>query len=280
LIGVVQDLLGEHAITAPEGLIIQRTHEPHPERLAVLRGRRLVVSAELEEQARLAEATVKMLSGGDTISARELYGHRFNFKPSHKVVLVTNHPPRVHGTDHAIWRRLRVVPFSVVIPPTDQDMALRRRLVEEDGAAVLAWLVEGARRWHHEGLREVEAVTTATEDYRRSEDIFGAWMSECTVVLERRVRTKVITLWNSWKEWCDQAGERPGRQQDFTTALEAHGIGIEPYQGGRGTRGLGLLVTPGEASSGTSPISTPTGTVGTRGHEGSPEELFDPEDEA
>ena len=137
LIGVVQDLLGDHAITAPEGLVIRRDHEPHPERLAALRGRRLVVSAELEQRAILAEATVKYLTGGDRISARELYGRRFNFKPSHKVVLVTNHRPRVRGTDHAIWRRLRVVPFGVVIPSAEQDPSLRRRLVEEDGAAVL-----------------------------------------------------------------------------------------------------------------------------------------------
>lgn len=271
LIGVVQDLLGEHAITAPEGLIIRRDHEPHPERLAVLRSRRLVVSSELEQRAVLAESVVKMLTGGDTISARELYGRRFNFKPSHKVVLVTNHRPRVHGTDHAIWRRLRVVPFGVVIAQSEQDPRLRRRLVDDDGAAVLAWLVQGAVTWHRDGLGEVDVVTAATEDYRQSEDVFGAWLAECTVSVDRSVRTKVGELWSSWRSWCEQSGEKPGRKQTFSLALEDHDVEMETYQNNRLARGIGLSVRSDEVSPGDFPISTSTGTLRARPNETSGE---------
>jgi putative DNA primase/helicase len=115
MVGAVQDLLGDHAMTAPDGLVVRQRHEAHPERVASLRGRRLVVSIELEEKVALAEQTVKMLTGGDILSARELYGRRFNFKPSHKVLLVTNHRPKVRGTDHAIWRRIKLLPFTVTI---------------------------------------------------------------------------------------------------------------------------------------------------------------------
>ncbi len=152
LVGVMQDTLGDNAMTAPEGLVIRHDHDPHPERIAALRGRRLVVSNELEEKAQLAEQTVKQLTGGDTLSARELYGRRFNFQPTHKVLLVTNHKPKVKGTDHAIWRRIRLVPFNVIIPVDQQDADLRRRLVDDHGPAVLSWLVQGARIWHAEGL--------------------------------------------------------------------------------------------------------------------------------
>jgi len=269
-IGVVQDLLGDHAITAPEGLIIRRDHEPHPERLAVLRGRRLVVSSELEQRAVLAESVVKMLTGGDTISARELYGRRFNFSPSHKVVLITNHRPRVHGTDHAIWRRLRVVPFVIVIAQADQDPVLRRRLVADDGSAVLSWLVEGAVAWHRDGLGEVDVVTAATEDYRQSEDVFGAWMSECTVPVDRGIRIKVGDLWSSWRAWCEQSGERPGRKQTFSLALEDHELELEIYDGNRLARGIGLVTRTAEVTPGTSSISLLAGTHGVR-----PEETSD-----
>lgn len=239
LIGVVQDLLGEHAITAPEGLIIRRDHEPHPERLAVLRGRRLVVSAELEHRAVLAESVVKMLTGGDSLSAREMYGRRFNFAPSHKVVLVTNHRPRVHGTDHAIWRRVRVVPFERVVPHQEQDPALRRRLVDDHGAAVLAWLVRGAVEWHRDGLGEASAVKAATDSYRAAEDTFGSWLAESTVEVPT-ARTKVGDLWDSWHRWCEQAGERPGRKQDFALAVEGRGFESESYQNAKTIHGLGL----------------------------------------
>jgi putative DNA primase/helicase len=266
LLGVMQDLLGDHAITAPEGLVIQTAREAHPERLAALRGCRLVVSDELEERAVLAESMVKMLSGGDTISARELYGRRFNFRPSHKVVLATNHRPRVNGTDRAIWRRLRVVPFGVEIPADRQDLTLRRRLIDEHGPAVLAWLVQGAQQWHTDGLREVEAVRCATEDYRHTEDTVGAWVEDCTVPVDG-VRTKVGDLWESWRTWCERSNERPGRKQDFSRALADHGMEIETHQGYRLTRGIGLAVRSDEDSPRTSPISTPTGTLGVRPNE-------------
>jgi putative DNA primase/helicase len=262
LVGVVQDLLGDFAITAPEGLIIQHGRE-HPERLAVLRGRRLVVSAELEEQAVLAEGMVKMLTGGDTISARQMYGHRFNFAPTHKVLLVTNHRPRVHGVDHAIWRRIRVVPFGVTIPAEDQDPTLRRRLVEEHGTAVLSWLVRGAVAWHRDGIGTAPAVDEATDDYRHSQDRLAAWLDERTVRVESVV-TKAGDLYGSWKAWI---GDSPGRLQDFVADLEAHGIRVESKGRNRLARGIALKVRAQEGSLQTFPIQTPTGSLSVSPHE-------------
>jgi putative DNA primase/helicase len=242
LIGVVQDLLGDHAMTAPDGLVIRHDHEPHPERIVALRGRRLVVSNELERRAMLAEQTVKMLTGGDTLSARELYGRRFNFTPSHKVLLVSNHKPKVRGTDLAIWRRIRLVPFESIIPVEAQDVDLRRSLVEDHGAAVLAWLVRGAVEWHKDGLGSAAAVDAATEDYETTQDIFGAFLSECTVEVPRS-RCKVGDLWDVWRRWCDQANERPGKVSDFRLSLEDHNFEIETYQGAKFAKDVGILVS-------------------------------------
>jgi putative DNA primase/helicase len=241
LVGVLQDILGEHAMTAPEGLVIRHDHEPHPERIAALRGRRLVVSNELEAKAVLAEQTVKMLTGGDTLSARELYGRRFNFTPTHKVVLVTNHRPKVRGTDHAIWRRIRVLPFETIIPVDQQDPDLRRSLVEDHGSAVLAWLVQGARSWHEDGLGSADAVDVATEAYKATQDTFGAFLDECTVAVEH-TKTKVGELFSVWRQWCERNGERPGRMQDFSAALEDdHDFVIDTYQNAKFVLGLGIL---------------------------------------
>ena len=246
LIGVVQDLLGDHAMTAPGGLVIRHDHEPHAERIAALRGRRLVVSNELEQRAVLAEQTVKMLTGGDTLSARELYGRRFNFTPSHKVLLVSNHKPKVRGTDHAIWRRIRLVPFETIIPEEDQDVDLRRSLVEDHGAAVLAWLVQGAVEWHKDGLGSAAAVDAATEEYKTTQDTFGAFLSECTVELPR-TRCRVGQLFDEWKRWCDRTGERPGRSQDFRCSLEERGFEIESYQNAKSVSGLGIATSESHA---------------------------------
>ena len=244
LINSVKKILGEHAMTAPEGLLIRQKHEPHPERIASLRGRRLVVSNELEEKAQLAEQMVKQLTGGDDLTAREMNGRRFTFPPTFKVLMVTNHKPRVTGTDHAIWRRLRLVPFTVTIPPEKDDKELTQRLVDEHAPAILTWLVQGARAWHHDGLGTCAAVDVATEEYRESQDRFGIFMAECTEE-SHGARTKVGDLWSRWRDWCEQAREVTGRKQDFSAALLEHGVRIEPYQGTQYVRQIAVIPAQG-----------------------------------
>jgi putative DNA primase/helicase len=177
----------------------------------------------------LAEGLVKTLTGGDRLSAREMYGRRFDFAPSHKLVIVTNHKPRVRGTDESIWRRLRLVPFEHTIRPEDQDGTLRQRLVSEHGPAVLSWIVQGAVAWYSDGLGESRKVTQATAAYRAEQDTFSAFLDERTEE-SPRARTPTGELWQAWREWCEATGQRPGRQQDFTAALEAHGVELETYR--------------------------------------------------
>lgn len=252
LIGVVQRVLGGHAIAAPEGLVTLHSHQPHPERIAGLRGKRLVVSNELEANAPLAEQMVKMLTGADILSGRELYGRRFNFTPSHKVLLVSNHKPRIRGNDHAIWRRVILVPFDTIIPADRQDSDLGNRLVGEHGAAVLTWLVRGAVEWNRHGLGSASAVKTATAAYRDSEDSFAEFLAERTIRVER-LKTKVGDVYEVWKRWCEKTGERPGRTSTLRTALEEHGFQIETYKNAKLVVGLEIAVTDD-----TSPEHEPT----------------------
>ena len=238
LLIAIRRILCEHAAAAPEGLLTESKHEQHPERLAMLRGRRLIVSSELEHRAMLAEGLVKSLTGGEPISARYMYGQRFEFEPCHTIVLVTNHMPKVRGTDEAIWRRLRMVPFSVTIPPDERVIDYGQILAERYGPAILSWLVKGAVNWYQEGLGESEQVKKATSSYRQREDTFAQFLEEQTT--EIRGRTKVKVLQSLWKSWANEAGVAVGRTQDFTEWLESHGAEIETYQGAKFARNIGI----------------------------------------
>jgi putative DNA primase/helicase len=263
-ITAITGVLPQHAAIAPEGLLIEQKYEQHPERLAMLRGRRLVVSLELERRSTLAEGLVKSITGGDRISARYLYGQRFDFEPTHTVVLVTNHLPRVRGTDEAIWRRLRVVPFVVTIPPEDRIPDFGKILSELHGQAILAWLVEGAVDYYKHGLTEAEQVRQATFDYRQREDVFAQFLAECTTQIAGRTKVKLLRL--AWIEWAKVNGAAVGRDQDFRDYLEAHGVEIESYQGQRYARGVGIsagsgvLVDPRGTSSSNSQLTHTRGS--------------------
>ena len=259
LVTAITGVLREHAAIAPEGLLVEQKHEQHPERLAMLRGRRLVVSLEVERRAVLAEGLIKAITGGDRISARYLYGQRFDFEPTHTFVIVTNHLPRVRGTDEAIWRRLRVVPFTVTIPPADRIPDFGKLLAELHGQAILAWLVDGAVDYYRNGLREAEQVRQATFDYRQSEDVFAQFLAECTVEIIGRTAVKALRL--AWADWAKNNGAAIGRTQDFTDWIEAHGIEVETYQGARFVRRVGTsagrddLVRSREVISGNSQLA-------------------------
>jgi putative DNA primase/helicase len=245
LVGIVQDLLGDHAIAAPEGLVIQHKHDVHPERIATLRGKRLVVSNELEDQARLAEQTVKMLTGGDTLSARELYGQRFNFKPSHKILIFSNHRPAIVGRDHAIWRRVKLVPFNYTVPDDKRVDDLREQLVAEHAPAILSWLVRGAVEWNQTGLGTCTAVDAATAAYRESQDVLARFLDENATATPDEW-CQLGHLWDRWRVWCERSGERPGRRQDFADMVgEQHRVSRgRPIK----VHGISLVENPGNAA--------------------------------
>src|SRR5262249_6460240 len=148
---------------------------------ASLFGKRLVVAVETGEGARLNEPLIEELTGSDKITARRMRENFWTFDPTHKVMLCTNHTPVVRGTDHALWRRLKLIPFSVVTPDHEQDKALPRKLAAERPVP-LAWCVRGCLEWQESGLGSPDVVTDTTNQYRREEDVIGGFLSESCVL--------------------------------------------------------------------------------------------------
>jgi putative DNA primase/helicase len=131
----VSGAVGAYAQHTPTETLVKRG-DSIPNDVARLHGARLVTAAEAECNRQLAEALVKQLTGGDKVTARFLHGEFFEFVPTLKVFLAVNHKPVIRGTDHAIWRRVRLIPFEVTIPDEEQDKALPQKLeAEREGLA-------------------------------------------------------------------------------------------------------------------------------------------------
>lgn len=239
-VGTIQRILGDHAVSAPAGLLTQQRYAGHEEMFAELRGRRLVVSNEFEVSSTLAEQRIKKLTGGDPLTGRGLYQQRIYFQPTHKNLIVTNQMPRIEVNDLAIRRRVLRIPFDVTISKRDQDPSLPSRLVEEEGAAVLTWLVDGAVRWHKEGLGESRAVFEATRQYQEDQDRIGKFLAELTVQSQNE-RCKVGDLYEAWRAWCARNGESPGRMGGFRSSLENQGLRIRSVSNARFVLALRLL---------------------------------------
>jgi putative DNA primase/helicase len=207
----------DYGYKAPPDLLIVKKNEAHPAERAELHGRRFVACVETEENRRLSESLVKELTGSDSITARQFYQKFFTFRPSHTVFLVTNHRPIVKGTDEGVWRRPKLVPFTVTIPPDEQDRHLTDKLKAE-APAILSWCVHGCLQWQAEGLGEPETVKAATAEYRASQDVLAAFFDECCVFGEQYT-AKAADVRKRYETWCDQNGERPVSGRKFGEVL-------------------------------------------------------------
>lgn len=204
LLEVLHDLLGGYARKLPVESLMKKKSGGIPNDLARLPGVRLVTAVESDVDRALAEGLVKSITGSDTITARYLYKEFFDFRPQFTICLATNHLPQISGTDHGIWRRIKVIPFNVTIPDDEQDKDLPMKLRAEL-PGILAWAVEGCLKYQAEGLGEPTAVTDAVTAYRTSQDPVGQWIDDAAV-LDEAGWTPSKDLADSYNGWAAANG--------------------------------------------------------------------------
>jgi putative DNA primase/helicase len=236
-------VMGDYAYTAPDDLLVAKRSRSVADKSAVagLQGRRFVTTAEVDDGARMAEGLVKQLTGERTLSAKFLYQDHFTFQNVSKVWLVANHKPVVRGTDHAIWRRILLVPFEVTIPPDEQVDDLDETLLEErDG--ILRWLVDGCLAWQREGLNPPAAVRAATEIYREESNPLHDWYEE-NVEDDVDESEPFADLWLDYKRYAGARKLASLSKRKLGDYLTARGHESAPGTGGKATRrGLKLRV--------------------------------------
>lgn len=208
-LATIRALLGDYACSAPRSLLFEPKSgaEPHPTELARLYGKRLAICAEVPEHAELAEAKIKDITGGDVVSVRRMSENFWDLTPTHTLHAAGNHKPTVHGTDGGIWRRIKLVPWTVTIAEKDQDRDLGAKLRAEL-PGILAWAVRGCLDWQQVGLAEPFEVTGAGADFRAESDILaGFFASQCVFEADARESCKAIR--KAYEGWCDDLGHRP-----------------------------------------------------------------------
>jgi putative DNA primase/helicase len=187
-----------------------------------------VATIETEEGKRIAEALMKQMTGGDRIRARKMRQDHFEFKATHKIVLAANHKPQVRGTDFAVWRRIKLVPFTVTIAEKDKDKELPQKL-QAELPGILAWAVAGCLDWRRHGLGEPEEVRQATLSYQAEQDTVQAFLDECCHV-HAEARAQSAPLLAAYLAW---SGDKLMTAPAFRDRLRAKGYETKQGTGGR-----------------------------------------------
>ncbi|GAA4756214.1 DNA primase family protein [Gordonia alkaliphila] len=245
LTDVLAGVLGEYAIVLPSNVLIASRYS-HDTELSKLPGARVAICSEVPTDGSFDEEKVKSLTGGDRISARELYKNPFEFTPSHTLILAGNHQPSVDSGGRSFWRRTRLIPFNHTVPDDKKIDGLGQILVGDEGPGILAWIAQGALAAQG-GLREPASVLAATRDYEREEDAFGQFLADSVHIAAGSdvVKVKTTDLRKAYSSWCRDNGRSEMSTQAFARELVKR-TGARATKGAQGMRyyvGVALIDT-------------------------------------
>lgn len=230
-INTIKDLMGEYGKQAKSDTFIKKKETGANNDIARLVGSRFVSAIESEDGEQLSEAFVKQITGGEPVLARFLRQEYFEFIPEFKVFFTTNHKPVIKGVDEGIWRRVKLIPFNLNLPPDKRDKRLPEKLsLEMPG--ILNWAIEGCLKWQQSGLKEPKVVKKATGDYKEDMDILGPFLFErCYKNESQKIEAK--ELYKVYSDWCYQNGEHALPNRKFYRTLEAQGFKRERGAGNK-----------------------------------------------
>lgn len=239
----IGNILGDYSQHTPIDTLIIKKKGAASNDVARLKGSRFVTASESEKGDRLAENLIKQLTGDDTISARFLYQETFEFEAEHKLFLATNHKPIIAGNDHAIWRRIKLIPFQVTITEDEKDKKLPEKLKSEY-SGILNWAIEGCLEWQNNGLGIPSEVASATDEYRSEMDLLNNFIQDCcNVGQDLNVHSK--QLYQAYADYCEENAEFQFKQTSFGRKLKEKGF-VSKQLGKKRTRcWLGLNLVEG-----------------------------------
>lgn len=224
LFSVLAEMFGTYAVTAPVDTFMLNGNEgPKSFLLARLAGARFVLANETADGQRLAENTIKELTGGEIIAAAHKYGHVFEYRPSFKIAIVGNHKPVIRGTDTGIWRRLHMLPFNRTFALQQQDPELVTKLKAEL-SGILNWAIKGTEAWQqNKKLQVPDAMRKEADAYRSESDIIGQWLVECCTI-QAGLQESAASLYADYGNWCRTNGHQPSSQTILGRRLSERGF--------------------------------------------------------
>jgi putative DNA primase/helicase len=227
IVETISYVMGDLAGPIPTEMLLDQGRNknssgPTPEIMA-LRGFRIAFASEADEGRRFSPSRVKWLSGGDTLVGRSPHDkYPISFEPTHTLIMLTNDKPQAPAQDFAFWERVHLIPFKlsfVAREPVGEferkaDKDLKDKL-RENSSGILAWLVRGCIAWQEKGLEKPAAVREATEQYRKDEDILGAFLDDNCAIdpLSEAKSSELYEVFSSWYE--ENVGKRVPSQRKF-----------------------------------------------------------------
>lgn len=223
LIDILTALMGDY-LKLTRAQTFERTKNRGVENdIAALCGARMVVASELDQGMVFSDATIKKLTGDEKVTARYLFKEFFDYVITYKIFILANHKPIIKDTTHAMWRRIRVIPFDYIVPEEKIDPFLKEKIISDELPGILAWAVKGFLKYQQEGLKPPQAVLIASEKFCKECNQLARFVEECCVI-DKNASTYNKVLRKYYADWCHQMSHETISQGAFSECLAAMGI--------------------------------------------------------
>lgn len=247
MVETLQAILGDYADTVSPELLLQTKNKDartaNPE-LAKLKGIRFAPASETDAKRKLAEALVKNITGGDSITTRDVFQSSFTYRPQFKLWLATNKKPVVTGTDTGMWERIKMIPFLASFKGAQGDTTLKETLKSE-APGILAWCVRGSVAWYRDELGTCKAVEDATLNYREENDTVSQFINECCETGDETSHSVSSgLLYKTYEKYCEDENISAVDSKDFKTSLSSREITWKRTKRGIFFQGIALTSTP------------------------------------
>ena len=226
MLDAIQHLLGDYSTVAPVELICKAERTKNAEApssvLAKLKGRRFVTMSESDTAGKLDEATIKQYTGGEDITARELYQAAITFKPQFTMWLSCNDLPAVKDKSLFASDRVRVIEFNRHFTDAEQDKGLKDYFESPEAMkGIFTWLVAGYFKYRRFGLVMTDKMRAVVRQYEKDNDLILQYLEEkCERIAEGY--TKAKTLYDTYKIWCKSNGYYVCSMKKFNAELTMH----------------------------------------------------------
>ena len=222
---IIAHILGDYGDNIASSILLQQKAANNSAiySIAKLQGKRFVETGETDDGGKLAESQVKILTGGDTISAQFKFGNEFSFRPKFKIWMSTNNKPTIRGTDLGIWRRIFMFPFENTFTEKEKDKNLLDKLKAESDR-ILGWCIKGYQLYQENGdLLRPEKLRAAVQEYKEQMDVLTQFINrECELNPGARIECK--ELYEAYKNWALNNVEFCMKESKFMLELQAKGI--------------------------------------------------------
>ena len=219
-------VLGNYSGIIASDTLIKSKYNDKKFELAELKGKRLIIASELEQDSILDEALIKRICSSDDIYAEKKYKSPFYFTPSHTLILYTNHLPKISSIDDGIWDRILIIPFNNRFRNKKKEKKnYSNYLFFYAGGAILKWLIEGAKKAIDSNfkLTKPKIVVDAISKYQYKNDVFKRFINDYCV-LDKSYKESSSLLYQTYCYYCKSYDEVAKNNYDFTYLLKKNNL--------------------------------------------------------